>query len=254
MQNYVKQILETKRREKVQSSVNNQIVPKKDIFLDYLLKLTDQDGKWSDEETIEETRTIIVAGSDATAQTLCYVLMMLAMHQDIQNKVYDEIISILEDDRSPTPADLQEMTYLERFIKESLRLFPVASAIGRFVTDDVALENYILPRGTTVLIPILHLHRDPDFWPDPLTFNPDRFLTEEVSKRHPYEYLPFSGGHRNCIGIRYAMLEMKTVLSTLLRHYRVVATTHTSISDIKLKLDVATKCVGGQKIQLEVRS
>jgi cytochrome P450 family 4 len=180
------------------------------------------------------------------------------------------------------------MTYLERFIKESLRLFPVASAIGRFVTDDVALGisdsslkiladsnflqriTYILPRGTTVIIPILHLHRDPDFWPDPLTFNPDRFLTEEVSKRHPYEYLPFSGGHRNCIGdysnkirptdktifigIRYAMLEMKTVLSTLLRHYRVVATTHTSISDIKLKLDIATKCVGGQKIQLEVRS
>ncbi|XP_068914670.1 cytochrome P450 4C1-like [Tenebrio molitor] len=128
------------RREKVQLSVNNEGVPQGKIFLDYLLKLTDQDGKWSDEETIEESRTIIVAGSDATAQTLCYVLMMLAMHQDIQNKVYDEIISILKDDRSPTLADLQEMTYLERFIKESLRLFPAASVIGRFVTNDVALD------------------------------------------------------------------------------------------------------------------
>ncbi|CAH1376630.1 cytochrome P450 4C1-like [Tenebrio molitor] len=252
VQDYVRQIIERKKCERGQRAGFDE-APKKKIFLDYLLDLTDQDDKWRDEESVEEARTIVVAGSDATALSVCYVLMMLAIHQEIQNKVYEEIVSIFEDDRSPTPEDLQKMCYLERVIKETLRLFPVGGLIARRLTRDIVLRNYVLPKETCVCVPIFCLHRDSDLWSDPLTFDPDRFLPEEVSKRHPYAYLPFSGGSRNCIGFRYAMMAMKTILSTVLRHYRVAATTYTSLSDIELKFDVATKCVRGQPVQLEIR-
>ncbi|KAJ3624407.1 hypothetical protein MTP99_018029 [Tenebrio molitor] len=220
VQDYVRQISNYQR-------AGFDEAPKKKIFLDYLLDLTDQDDRWSDEESVEEARTIEVAGSDATALSVCYVLMMLAMHQEIQNKVYEEIVSIFGDDRSPTLEDLQKMCYLERVIKETLRLFPVGGLIARRLTKDIVLGSYVLSKDTCVCVPILCLHQDFHLWSDPLTFDPDRFLPEEVSKRHPYAYLPFSGGPRNCIGFRYAMLTMKTTLSALLRHYRVVATTYT---------------------------
>ncbi|RZC34631.1 cytochrome P450 4C1-like, partial [Asbolus verrucosus] len=243
-----------------ESTTDNEISKKK-IFLDHLIDLIDKDSEWSNKELIDETRTLIVAGSDATALSVCYVLMMLGMHQKIQNLVLEEVDSIGSNSRDITIQDLPKMTYLENVIKETLRLFPAAPLIGRHLDRNVTLKNHILPAGTGVAIPILFLHRDPDLWNDPLTFDPDRFLPEEVAKRHRYSYVPFSGGPRNCIGerkldklgFRYAMMAMKIILSTILRHYRVVSTEYKSVSEIKLKFDVATKCVGGQKVELEKR-
>ncbi|RZC38940.1 p450 domain containing protein, partial [Asbolus verrucosus] len=220
----------------------------------YLIDLIDKEGQWSNKELIDETRTIIVAGSDATALSVCYVLMMLGMHQKIQDLVHEEVESISgSNSRDITTEKLSKMTYLERVIKETLRLFPVGPIIGRHLDKNVTLKDHTLPAGSGVAIPIFFLHRDPDLWNDPLTFDPDRFLPEEVAKRHRYSYLPFSGGPRNCIGFRYAMMAMKIILSTILRHYRIVSTEYKSISEIKLKCDVATKCVEGQTVELEKR-
>lgn len=83
------------------------------------------------------------------------------------------------------------------------------------------LDGIRIPKGTHVAIQIMHLHHDPEVWQEPETFDPDRFLSENVQKRHPYAYIPFSAGPRNCIGQKFALLELKVALTTILRTWKV---------------------------------
>ncbi|RZC33673.1 p450 domain containing protein, partial [Asbolus verrucosus] len=178
-------IIESKKRAKYQMEDLYDGITKKKALLDHLIDLTYKEANWSDKETIEETKTIIITGSETTASAVCYLLIVMGMHQDIQDLVLEEIDSITgSSGKDIAVEDLTKMTYLDRVIKETLRLFP----------------NHILPEGSAIAIPIFFIHEDPDFWTDPLTFDPDRFLPEEVAKRHPYTFLPFSGGPRNCLG------------------------------------------------------
>lgn len=85
-------------------------------------------------------------------------------------------------------------------IKETLRLFPGAPFVGRIVSEDVDLGDFVIPRGANIVIGYLHLHRSEQYWEEPLKFDPDRFLPERSQNRHPYTWLPFSGGLRNCVG------------------------------------------------------
>ncbi|XP_011706271.1 PREDICTED: cytochrome P450 4C1-like, partial [Wasmannia auropunctata] len=98
-----------------------------------------------------------------------------------------------------TMKSLQNLPYLERCIKESLRLYPSVYFISRIISEDVKLKSYLLPAWTNVHLHIYGVHRDPNFWPNPEVFDPDRFLPEKIQNRHPYSYLPFSAGPRNCI-------------------------------------------------------
>lgn len=129
-----------------------------------------------------------------------FVFMMLGMFQDIQERVYEEIIDVIGPDRSVTYKDLPNLQLMERVIKETMRLFPVGPILVRKLTGDIAMGDKVLPEGGSVVLGIIVCHRNPEIWPDPLKFDPDRFLPEEVAKRHPYAWLPFSGGPRNCVG------------------------------------------------------
>ncbi|XP_011687784.1 PREDICTED: cytochrome P450 4C1-like, partial [Wasmannia auropunctata] len=95
---------------------------------------------------------------------------------------------------------LQNLPYLERCIKEALRLYPSVYLISRIPGEDVKLQSYLVPAGTILHLNIYGVHRDPNFWPNPEVFDPDRFLPEKILNRHPYSYIPFSAGPRNCIG------------------------------------------------------
>ncbi|KAK8719096.1 hypothetical protein OTU49_014243 [Cherax quadricarinatus] len=121
--------------------------------------------------------------------------------------------------------DLREMKYTENCIKEALRLFPSVPFLGRDLKEEVVIDNYRIPAGTTVMVVIYCLHRDPAQFPNPEVFDPDRFLPENVSKRHPYAYIPFSAGPRNCIGQKFALMEEKILLSNILRKFRVESVT-----------------------------
>merc|ERR1719273_1268493 len=109
------------------------------------------------------------------------------------------------------------MKYLECCIKEALRLYPSVPIIGRDIEKDTYIDGQMVPKGTCVIVFVHNLHRNPIIWDKPEEFIPERFL--ESSKRHPYAYVPFSAGPRNCIGQRFAMMEEKTILSHVLRRF-----------------------------------
>ncbi|XP_046735162.1 cytochrome P450 4C1-like isoform X3 [Diprion similis] len=197
-----KEVLMSKNDHKYDT--DDSLPPRRKAYLDLLMDLTDNQMKFTDQELREEVDTMIVAGYDTTSNTICSVLLMLASHPDVQEKAYRELEEIYAsnkvEEHGVTHEDLSRMEYLERVIKETMRLFPIAATLSRKVTEDFDVGEYTLPKGSIIGIDIIHMHRSQEFWPDPLTFDPDRFLPQEIAKRHPYVYVPFSAGPRNCIG------------------------------------------------------
>ncbi|KAH0809335.1 hypothetical protein GEV33_013456 [Tenebrio molitor] len=240
---HIRKILEKKKqliKEQKADSSNNK------NFLSYLLKVTEEEGIWTDKEMMEETQTMVCAGSDTTALTMSFATIMLALHQDIQQKLYKEVYDIFGDsDRDATLDDLTRMEYTERVIRETMRLFPVGPCQFREVLEDIKIRDVVIPEGSQLLIPVHFIHRNPKYWPDPLKFNPDRFLPEEVEKRPRYSYMPFSIPPRNCIGKTFAMMSMKVSLTNMMRNFRIVSTQHKSIETMKLHINVLISSANG---------
>ncbi|XP_065201589.1 cytochrome P450 4C1-like [Planococcus citri] len=222
-------------------------------FLDILLDLNEKGAEFTDDDIRDEVVTMMIGGSETSALTNCYTLLMLSMHPHVQEKVYEEISSTIgNENRFIDLKDVQEMTYLEQCIKETLRLFPVGPLLLRKTKDPIKLSNdFIVPRGTNIIIPPLKVHRDAKNYENPLIWNPDNFSAEEANKRHKYTFMAFSGGPRGCIGSKYAMLSMKVTLSKILLNYRLA--TDMKMEDIKLKIDLLMRSVDGYKIKLYSR-
>ncbi|CAH0392173.1 unnamed protein product [Bemisia tabaci] len=212
------------RAERIQNSsqhLDEAEEPKKMAFLDLLLaSCEDSSVTLSDEDLRDEVNTFMFEGHDTTAASMGFTLFLLGVHPEIQEKCYQELREIFQDsDRSPTMEDLQKMKYLEQVIKESMRMFPSVPILGREATDDVKLGDHMIPKKSVIVLNVYNLHRDPKVFPDPEKFNPDRFSPEESLGRHPFAYVPFAAGPRNCIGQKFAMLEEKVVLSYILRDF-----------------------------------
>ncbi|RXG61450.1 cytochrome P450 4c3 [Armadillidium vulgare] len=206
-------------------------------FLDMLLEYADEHEALSDEDIREEVDTFMFEGHDTTAAALNWTLYLFGQYPEIQDKVYEEIESIFgKSDRDVTSSDIREMKYLECCIKEALRLFPSVPIFGREYREDSEIDGYVIPAGTSVWIFTYRLHRDPEVFPDPNAFIPERFFPENSMNRNPYAYVPFSAGPRNCIGQKFALMEEKVVLSTFLRKYKVKSLE--KIKDLKLVGDV----------------
>ena len=170
-----------------------------------LLQARDEDGEpLSDKELRDELVTLLVAGHETTATSLAWALERITRHPDV--------LARLEDD--------PDGEYLDAVIKESLRLRPVVPAVGRMLAEPVELGGYELPAGVSIVPSIYLTHRRADIYPDPLAFKPERFLENPPSN---FEYLPFGGGVRRCLGASFAQFEMKIVLGTIMRHARVRA-------------------------------
>lgn len=193
-------------------------------FLDLLLEAYDK-GEISREGLREEVDTFMFEGHDTTAAGITWTLYLLARHPLIQQQVQEEVDSFFEQRPDTlTVEDLKELRYLECAIKEAQRLFPSVPVIGRTTSEDCQLGSYLAPKGTSLAIATVGLHRNPEVWPAPLEFNPDRFLPENSQGRHPFAYVPFSAGPRNCIGQRFAILEEKLVLAHVLRNFSIEST------------------------------
>ncbi|KAJ3653647.1 hypothetical protein Zmor_012886 [Zophobas morio] len=169
-------------------------------FLPNLTKLS-RTEQITREEILEETSFMMMAASETAAITINTILTILGIYSDIQERVYQELVSVLPNmESSPTQEELNRLDYLKRVVKEILRLVPTIPFILRYADEDIKCDPYVFPAGSNLVVPLVLLHRDPDVWPDPEKFDPDRFLPDEVAKRHRCSYIPFSYGARNCIG------------------------------------------------------
>lgn len=157
----------------------------------------------------------MLAGHDTTATALTYALWVLGHHRDVQDRVAAEAAAI--GDRELTPADVSRLAYTVQVLHEALRLCPPAAGVGRLAVRDIAVDGFRVEKGSLVLVGIYALHRDPDLWPDPLVFDPDRFSPESVKGRYRWQFIPFAGGSRSCIGEHFARLETTLALATIVR-------------------------------------
>ncbi|KAI9563279.1 hypothetical protein GHT06_010737 [Daphnia sinensis] len=210
-------------------SLNNNIdkdkidAPKERLaFLDLLIKASETNPDFNDDDIREEVDTVMFAGHDTTASAMTWFLYCIARHPEYQQLVMDEVDQVFGGDmeRPCTTQDAAELKYLECCIKETLRLYPSVPAVMRCLTEDVDIGGYKLPAGVSVALMIYGMHHSPLVYPDPEAFKPERFLPENSIGRHPYAFIPFSAGPRNCIGQKYGILEIKIVLANLMRRFR----------------------------------
>ncbi|XP_075157442.1 cytochrome P450 4d1-like isoform X2 [Haematobia irritans] len=215
---------EHKKENGKQATDDDVGTKRKMAFLDILLQ-SEIDGKpLSNLDIREEVDTFMFEGHDTTSSAITFCFYNLAMYPECQRKCFEEVIQVLGKDKSKpvTFEDLNNLHYVELCIKETLRLFPSVPLLGRKITEECEINGKIIPAGTNIGISPLQLGRMEELFPEPNTFKPERFEagynTEKVS---PYAYIPFSAGPRNCIGQKFAMMEIKTVLANVLRHYEV---------------------------------
>ncbi|XP_059172331.1 cytochrome P450 3A41-like [Physella acuta] len=174
----------------------------------------------STEELMGQSFLVIIAGFETTATTLQLLLYLLAKHPDIQEKVCEEIESVVQGE-TPTYEELHKLTYTEQVINETLRFYPPVPIINRRAAETRTYGNITIPKGAGVMIPTFAVLQDPKHYPDPEKFDPERFSEENKAKRDPMAFMPFGYGPRICIGMRLAYLELKMALATLLRKVRV---------------------------------
>ncbi|KAL1505282.1 hypothetical protein ABEB36_004880 [Hypothenemus hampei] len=200
---------------------NESYVKRKHPLLDILLNAKIKHGSIDEDGIREEVDTFVFEGHDTTAQCLNFTTMLMACHKEYQEEARQEITNLLgpNPDHKPTYADLQKLHFLERFIKESLRLYPPVPFIGRKTSEDIPTKFGTIPKGVDVHLLILDIQRNPKVWPNPEVFDPSRHLPENSKNRNSYAFIPFSAGPRNCIGQRYAMLEIKAFFCETLRRF-----------------------------------
>jgi cytochrome P450 len=184
-------------------------------ILSLLLQSTAEDGSaLTDREVRDELVVMLMAGHETTGTALTWAFERILSLPDVEERLRNELQFIAG--RKPIEADhLPRLEYLDAFIKESLRIRPIMPAAGaRVTTRPFEIGGYAIPAGTILANAVYLLHRRPDLYPDPTAFKPERFLGKRVID--PYAWTPFGGGMRRCLGMHFALFEMKTVITTIL--------------------------------------
>ncbi|XP_044728134.1 cytochrome P450 4C1-like [Chrysoperla carnea] len=260
------EIIRQRRKDLVEATTNLTKMKHEDVgtkkrlaFLDLLLHATNLDGTpLTNEQIRDEVASFTFAGHDTTSTQLSLFYYILSKHPDIQEEIYKEQCAIfMGENHEPTFKDVQEMQYLERTIKESQRLCTVVPFLSRQTHKDITLKTngYVVPKGTMVVLFLTSLHRNPNIFPNPEKFDPDRFLPENIRKRNPFAFIPFGAGPRNCIGQKYAMLQMKTTTSKIIRNFKILPgyEENGTLYEPDFKAYIVLVAINGIKIRLVPR-
>jgi cytochrome P450 len=167
----------------------------------------------------DEAVSMVIAGHETTAHALAWAWLLLDQHRDVEAGLHAELELVLGG-RPPSPADIPRLEICGRVMLETLRLYPPAWALPRLAIEDHSLAGYRIPAGSSVVICLPLVHRDPRWWDDPDRFDLDRWTQEAMAKRPRYTYLPFGAGPRMCIGHDFAIAESVMMLATLAQRWR----------------------------------
>ena len=192
-----------------------------DDLLDMLLNAEDEESgeRMSDQQLRDECVTLFAAGHETTAVSMAWTLHLLVNNPDVLTRLKAEVTRVLGDKPVPSAEVFRNLPYTMQVIQESLRIYPPAWIMSRLAHNDDHIGPYVIPAGDTALVCPYLLHRDPETWPEPERFDPDRFAPGADRDRHSYAYLPFGGGPRLCIGNQFALMEMQILLALVVREF-----------------------------------
>ena len=188
--------------------------PSRTDILSLLLSARDEEGRaMTEDELRDELVTMLIAGHETTATALAWTFALVLQHADVAARLQEELEGARRADGTADVGKLTANEYLDAVIKESLRLRPIVPDVVRRVQSPISVAGYQIPVGA-FLTPCIHLaHRRPEAWPEPHRFRPERFVGAKVD---PYTWFPFGGGIRRCLGMAFALYEMKIVVGVTL--------------------------------------
>jgi cytochrome P450 len=217
--------------EKRKKELENGSANRKDLL--QLLFEASKDGEkklLTDGEMIADIMGILIAGYDTTSNTLAYTAYLLAINPEVQEVLANHILTYFEESPDKTTFDASnDIEYVGMVISEAQRIFPPIEFIDRKCVKPCTIGGVPFKPGMFTVIPIREIHHDPEVWPEPEKFIPERFTPEEKAKRHPCAYLPFGLGPRNCIGMRFALMEAKMALIEVVRNFKILRTPDTKV-------------------------
>ncbi|KAB8335222.1 cytochrome P450 [Scytonema tolypothrichoides VB-61278] len=217
------------RERRAESDQNRQDI------LSLMMSARYEDGQpMTDEELRDELMTLMVAGHETTASALTWAFYWIDYLPEVRDKLLKELDTLGE---NPDPSTIAKLPYLTAVCQETLRIYPIAmNAFPRIVRLPIEIQGYTLPEGTIIIPNIYLAHHREETYPQPKQFKPERFLSRQFS---PYEYLPFGGGNRRCIGLTFAQYEMKLVLATILSRFQVSLVNRRPVRPVRRGLTVA---------------
>lgn len=173
----------------------------------------------TDQQLRDEVMTFFLAGHETTAVNLTWTWYLLSKHVEARCRLEEEVDRVLGG-RSPSIDDVPKLVYTKMVVQESMRLYPPVWGIARLPAEDDQIGDLFIPAGSPVLLVQYVTHRHREFWDNPEGFDPERFLPQQVEKRHPYAYFPFAAGPRICIGNHFAMLEAVLIVAAVVSRWR----------------------------------
>ncbi|HEY2747697.1 MAG TPA: cytochrome P450 [Polyangia bacterium] len=223
--------------------------PSRTDILSLLLAARDEDGRaMTEDELRDELVTMLIAGHETTATTLAWVFAFILKHPEVAARLQGELEGTLRSDGTADLGKLAANEYVDAVIKEAMRLRPIIPDVVRRVQQPITVAGYDIPVGA-FLTPCIQLaHRRPESWPEPQRFRPERFVGAKVE---PYTWFPFGGGIRRCLGMAFALYEMKIVVGVTLLGARLRLATDDPLKVVRRGVTLAP--AGGTPVVLEER-
>lgn len=242
--------------------------PQQKDLLDLVLCANDDGCSMSATDIRDHITTFIAAGHETTSTTLLWICYELSQRPDVQRRCQEEVDALLKDrnrigkdgsnwnnnDDQDDIVNLElvfedlngasgALNYTYAMLKETLRLHAPVGGFGKICTEDFQYKGYTIKANTTFLVSSAVIHTHPDFWKDPLEFQPERFLPENIKEtvHNPYMYIPFSAGPRNCIGQRFATIETMVILIHMLRYFNLMPLSPQQLADIRYEETITSQ-------------
>lgn len=186
-----------------------------------------KENQLTDLEILAQSMLFFAVGHETTATLLSSCGLFLSLYPDLQERLYLEVNAAFEEEKGQISYDkLMELKYLDAFISEALRYFTPTLNFDREASEDVEIEvddrKILIPKGMGVVIPFHAIHHDPDNFEDPERFDPERFMPENRHNVRPCTFIPFGSGPRYCLASRFALVEVKLALASLVNRFRFV--------------------------------